>query len=139
MKFNMNEIKEIKYCDYIEIATLEEVFIYNVVWSSEYGLCLQLDDEPLIKELHIIDSKLVSYYIDKYTVTYEEEIKSVKIDDIRFQRRYQYTILGTLLKCNLDMAKKYNLDQNLAFHTLEYIPGDNQTKNKFTKKRIKEI
>ena len=34
-------IKDIKYCDYVEITDVnDDEYIYNVFYSDEYGLCL---------------------------------------------------------------------------------------------------
>ncbi len=57
-------IKDIKYCDYVEITDVnDDEYIYNVFYSDEYGLCLYAEDEPLIKFLHIRNSRLESYYV----------------------------------------------------------------------------
>lgn len=57
-------IKDIKYCDYVEITDVnDDEYIYNVFYSDEYGLCLCAEDEPLIKFLHIRNSRLESYYV----------------------------------------------------------------------------
>ena len=57
-------IKDIKYCDYVEITDVnDDEYIYNVFYSDEYGLCLYTEDEPLIKFLHIRNSRLESYYV----------------------------------------------------------------------------
>ena len=40
-------IKDIKYCDYVEITDVnDDEYIYNVFYSDEYGLCLCAEDEP---------------------------------------------------------------------------------------------
>lgn len=75
-------IKDIKYCDYVEITDVnDDEYIYNVFYSDEYGLCLCAEDEPLIKFLHIRNSRLESYYVTGEVRVGQKDIKTIVVDD----------------------------------------------------------
>lgn len=74
-------IKDIKYCDYVEITDVnDDEYIYNVFYSDEYGLCLYAEDEPLIKFLHIRNSRLESYYVTGEVRVGQKDIKTIVVD-----------------------------------------------------------
>ena len=79
-------IKDIKYCDYVEITDVnDDEYIYNVFYSDEYGLCLYAEDEPLIKFLHIRNSRLESYYVTGEVRVGQKDIMWIQWDGIRKQ------------------------------------------------------
>ncbi len=104
-------IKDIKYCDYVEITDVnDDEYIYNVFYSDEYGLCLCAEDEPLIKFLHIRNSRLESYYVTGEVRVGQKDIKTIVVDDHwLFKKNKSFTIYGTLLQYNYEMEMKYNL------------------------------
>ena len=104
-------IKDIKYCDYVEITDVnDDEYIYNVFYSDEYGLCLCAEDEPLIKFLHIRNSRLESYYVTGEVRVGQKDIKTIVVDDHwLFKKNKSFTIYGTLLQYNYEMGMKYNL------------------------------
>ena len=104
-------IKDIKYCDYVEITDVnDDEYIYNVFYSDEYGLCLYTEDEPLIKFLHIRNSRLESYYVTGEVRVGQKDIKTIVVDDHWFVKKYKrFIIEGTLLQYNYEMGMKYNL------------------------------
>lgn len=104
-------IKDIKYCDYVEITDVnDDEYIYNVFCSDEYGLCLCTEDEPLIKFLHIRNSRLESYYVTGEVRVGQKDIKTIVVDDHwLFKKNKSFTIYGTLLQYNYEMGMKYNL------------------------------
>ena len=105
-------IKDIKYCDYVEIADVnDDEYIYNVFYSDEYGLCLCAEDEPLIKFLHIRNSRLESYYVTGEVRVGQKDIKTIVVDDHWFVKKYKrFIIEGTLLQYTDEMGIKYGLN-----------------------------
>ena len=121
MKFYLydKEIDSIKFCDYIEVTTKEDnKYIYNITWDKTEHFCLQLDDEPLIREITIKDSKLIIYYTDGDLDVLNEEVTSIDIYCLNYRRRC--LIEGHLLKYDTNMAKKFNLDESQACLTVGY-------------------
>lgn len=117
MKFHFSdkEINFIQFCDNIEITTEnDEVYIYNIAWTKNNRICLQYEDEPLIRELNFRDSKMTIHYVNG-EIKEIENIKTITIDDNRFRRKYLFNIEGTLIKYTEDMAIKYNLDKELSY------------------------
>ena len=85
MEINLNN-SEIKFYDYIEVLDInDDCYIYNVFYSKQYGLCLMTEDEPLIKFLHLINSKITSYYVNGEVKTIHTEIKYIK--SVRWRNR----------------------------------------------------
>lgn len=105
-------IKDIKYCDYVEITDVnDDEYIYNVFYSDEYGLCLYAEDEPLIKFLHIRNSRLESYYVTGEVRVGQKDIKTIVVDDHWFVKKYKrFIIEGTLLQYTDEMGIKYGLN-----------------------------
>lgn len=121
MKFSFddNEVNLIQFCDYIEIETKDDVYIFNLVCTKDNKLYLQYENESLIKELTLLNSKILIFYVNG-DIKEINEIKNIYIDDHRFRRKYFLNIEGTFLKYTEDMAVKYNLDKELAFATLSH-------------------
>ena len=109
---NLKDIKGIKFCDYIEVEdTNNDIYLYNIYHSNEYGFCLAGEDEPLIKFIHINNSILESYYVTGEVQTKPLEIKSIKIDSHWIEKKIKgFSVEGTLLQYNDEMGKKYNLN-----------------------------
>jgi len=128
LTFNNKEIYFIKFCDYIEVITDNNTYIFNIVWTKENDLCLQYEDELLIRELKLSKDKLTINYINGEIKELEEEIKKININDQRFRRKYPFNIEGSLLKYTEDMAIKYNLDKELSYATLCHIHIKKRTK-----------
>ena len=107
----MDGIKVGKFCDYVEITDVnDDVYIYNVFCSKEYGFCLITEDEPLIKFLHIRNSRLESYYVTGEVKVGQKDIRTIVVDDHWFVKKYKrFIIEGTLLQYNYEMGMKYNL------------------------------
>ena len=105
-------IKDIKYCDYVEITDVnDDEYIYNVFYSDEYGLCLYTEDEPLIKFLHVRNSRLESYYVTGEVRVGQKDIKTIVVDDHWFVKKYKrFIIEGTLLQYTDEMGIKYGLN-----------------------------
>lgn len=108
----MDGIKVGKFCDYVEITDVnDDVYIYNVFCSKEYGFCLITEDEPLIKFLHIRNSRLESYYVTGEVRVCQKDIKTIVVDDHWFEKKYKRSIIeGTLLQYNDEMGMKYGLN-----------------------------
>lgn len=109
---DMDGIKGIKFCDYVEITDVnDDVCIYNIFYADGYGFCLSTDDEPLIKFLHIRNSRVESYYVTGEVRINHKEIKSIKTDDHWMQKKEKgFSIDGTLLLYNDEMGIKYGLN-----------------------------
>ena len=109
---DMDGIKTIKFCDYIEITDVnDDVYLYNVFCSKEYGFCLITEDEPLIKFLHIRNSRLESYYVTGEVKVGQKDIRTIVIDDHWFEKKYKrFIIEGTLLQYTDEMGIKYGLN-----------------------------
>lgn len=121
MKFYLydKEIDSIKFCDYIEITTQEDnKYIYNIAWDKTQHFCLQFETEPLIRELAVKDSKLIIYYTNGELEIFDEELISIDICCLNYQRRR--LVEGHLLKYDKSMAEKFNLDESLACLALGY-------------------
>ena len=115
---NNKEVSFIKFCDYVELTTNnDDVYSFNIVWIKSNKFYLQGEDERLIKELQIINSRLLIYYLNG-EVDEIENIKEINVFDYRFRRKYFFGIEGTFLSYTEDMAIKYNLDKNLSSATL---------------------
>lgn len=115
---NNKEVSFIKFCDYVELTTNnDDVYSFNIVWIKSNKFYLQGEDERLIKELQITDSRLLIYYLNG-EVDEIENIKEINVFDYRFRRKYFFGIEGTFLSYTEDMAIKYNLDKNLSSATL---------------------
>lgn len=110
MKFND---KGIKFYDYIEVLDMnDDCYIYNVFYSKQYGFCLTTEDEPLIKFLHLNNSRLESYYVNGEVKTTHSEIKSIKVDNKWLEKKQKgFSIEGMLLLYNEEMGIKYNLNE----------------------------
>lgn len=109
---DMDGIKGVKFCDYIELTDInDDVYIYNVFYTNEYGFCLSIDDEPLIKFLHIKNSKIESYYVTGEIKKSNAEIKKITVDTRWLVKKQKcFTIEGFLLQYNDEMGLKYNLN-----------------------------
>ena len=109
---DMDGIKTIKFCDYVEITDVnDDIYIYNVFYSKEYGFCLITEDEPLIKFLHIRNSRLESYYVTGEVKVGQKDIRTIVIDDHWFVKKYKrFIIEGTLLQYTDEMGIKYGLN-----------------------------
>ncbi|MBQ8192993.1 MAG: hypothetical protein IJZ46_02865 [Bacilli bacterium] len=115
---NNKEVSFIKFCDYVELTNNnDDVYSFNIVWIKSNKFYLQGEDERLIKELQIINSRLLIYYLNG-EVDEIENIKEINVFDYRFRRKYFFGIEGTFLSYTEDMAIKYNLDKNLSSATL---------------------
>ena len=113
-----NEVKSIQFCDYLEVTSIyDDVYMFNVNWSSSEGLYLTLEGELpnekiCIKKIHLVDSTLIFFYLNGETRIPSYFVKSININDSRMKRRCGFGIEGELLKYNKEMALKYDL--NLA-------------------------
>ena len=125
---DMDGIKTIKFCDYVEITDVnDDVYIYNVFCSKEYGFCLITEDEPLIKFLHIRNSRLESYYVTGEVRVGQKDIKTIIVDDHWFEKKYKRCIIeGTLLQYTDEMSIKYGLN-------------DEEHYNKFPKNHVNGV
>ena len=103
--------KGMQFCDYIEVTDVnDDVYLYNVYHSDRYGFCLISDDEPLIKFLHIRNSRLESYYVTGEVRVGQKDIKTIVVDDHWFVKKYKrFIIEGTLLQYTDEMGIKYGL------------------------------
>lgn len=110
--FDMDGIKSMKLCDYIEITdTSDDVHIYNLFLSKEYGLCLSIENKPLIKFLHINNSQVEEYYVNGGIGIEHKQIRTIKIDSHWSEKKFQkgFMVEGYLLQYNYEMGMKYNL------------------------------
>ena len=124
---NNKEVSFIKFCDYVEItksvsskytrSKVRKAMPKGFEYIIDELLYLQGEDERLIKELQIINSRLLIYYLNG-EVGEIENIKEINVFDYRFRRKYFFGIEGTFLSYTEDMAIKYNLDKNLSSATL---------------------
>lgn len=107
-----NSVKGIQLCDYIEVIDMnDDVYSYNVFYSKEYGFCLIIEDEPLIKFLHLNHSKLEIFYVNGDVKIMNTPVKSVEVDDHwLFKKNKSFTIDGTLLQYDNEMGIKYGLN-----------------------------
>ena len=104
---NNKEVSFIKFCDYVELTTNnDDVYSFNIVWIKSNKFYLQGEDERLIKELQIVNSRLLIYYLNG-EVDEIENIKEINVFDYRFRRKYFFGIEGTFLSYTGDMAIKY--------------------------------
>ncbi|MGN1311533.1 MAG: hypothetical protein ACI4U4_00795 [Bacilli bacterium] len=112
MNFNINN-NGIRFHDYIEILDInDDCYIYNVFYSKQYGFCLMTEDEPLIKFLHLSNSKITSYYVNGEVKAIHPEIKYIKVDNKWLERKQKgFSIEGTLLQYDEEMGIKYNLNE----------------------------
>lgn len=112
MEINLNN-SEIKFYDYIEVLDInDDCYIYNVFYSKQYGLCLMTEDEPLIKFLHLSNSKITSYYVNGEVKTIHPEIKYIKVDNKWLEKKQKgFSIEGILLQYDEEMGRKYNLNE----------------------------
>lgn len=126
-KPNMEGIKGLQLCDYIEIIDMnDDTYIYNVFYSKEFGFCLSSEDEPLIKFLHINDAKLEIYYVKRGVKVMPMEIKTVIVDDHwLFKKNKSFFIEGTLLQYNDEMAKRYKLNNEEYYNKYPKCYGNN--------------
>lgn len=131
MQFNKNDIKQVKLCDNITLVdTNHDHYIFNVVLDLEKGLFLQHENDSLIKELNIFNSKAFILYESGIFKVLDNQIKEVVVDDEKFQKKFNYSINGVLLTYDLSMADKYNLDSSKALGL-----ANNQTETKKIRKR----
>lgn len=102
--------------------------VYNVV-TKDNKFFLRTEDEPLIEKITIEDSKLVTYYDECIFKRSIYNILNINIEEKTIQKKYPgFTIEGTLLVYDSEMAEKYNLDDELAYDVTKFK----------VKKRIKE-
>lgn len=102
--------------------------VYNVVTKDD-KFFLRTEDEPLIEKITIEDSKLVTYYDECIFKRSIYDISNINIEQKTIQKKYPgFTIEGTLLVYDSEMAEKYNLDDELAYDVTKFK----------VKKRIKE-
>lgn len=111
-RLDTDRTRGIKFCDYIEVTDInDDVYVYNVFYTNEYGFCLSIDDEPLIKFLHLSDSKIESYYVNGEINKGSNPIKKIKTDDHWMQTKQKgFSIDGTLLLYDEKMGIKYGLN-----------------------------
>lgn len=110
----INIFDDIKFCDHIEIIDEKYNFhLFNAMYTKDFGICL-IDDENerLVDKLSLINSRIIIYYIDGDIVLLPNAIYEINIYDDRFRKRFNSSLQGSLLKYNLEMANKYNLDIN---------------------------
>lgn len=109
---NIDGIKRIKFCDYIEITDIsDEVFIYNLFYDNDYGFCLSIEGEPLIKFLHIKDSMIESYYVNGEKSIKGIPVRNIDIDTHWLEKKFRkgFTVEGFLLQYTDEMGIKYGL------------------------------
>jgi len=119
-------IREIKYCDYIEIIDdKDNTSVYDVysVCNPEFALYLKEEAGDYIKKLEIKDSKLIVHYANGNELKINNKIQTINIYDLRLKRRYKIGICGTLLQYDLSMALKYGLNTKTA---VEIIGSQNE-------------
>ena len=109
---NPRDTKGIQFCDYVEVTDVnDDIYLYNVYHSNRYGFCLISDDEPLIKFLHINNSKLEFYYATGEVKISDIEAKRIRIDSHWIEKKLiGFSIEGTLLQYNDEMGMKYGLN-----------------------------
>ena len=101
---NINGSKSMQFCDYIEVTDVnDDVYLYNVYHSNRYGFCLISDDEPLIKFLHINNSKLDFYYATGEVKNSDIEAKRIKIDSHWIEKKLMIFIIVKFQYFNIMM------------------------------------
>lgn len=94
--------------------------IYNVV-SKDKNFFLRTEDEPLIEKISIEESKLVTYYNECVFKKSIYDIVNIDVEQQNIQKKYPgFTIEGTLLVYDSEMAEKYNLDEDLAHDVTKF-------------------
>lgn len=124
---NINGSKSMQFCDYIEVTDVnDDVYLYNVYHSNRYGFCLISDDEPLIKFLHINNSRLDFYYVTGEVKNSDIEAKRIKIDSHWIEKKLMgFSIEGTLLQYNDEMGMKYGLNSEEHYNKYPKCYGNN--------------
>lgn len=119
--------KGMQFCDYIEVTDVnDDVYLYNVYHSNRYGFCLISDDEPLIKFLHINNSRLDFYYATGEVKNSDIEAKKIKIDSHWIEKKLMgFSIEGTLLQYNDEMGMKYGLNSEEHYNKYPKCYGNN--------------
>ena len=119
--------KGMQFCDYIEVTDVnDDVYLYNVYHSNRYGFCLISDDEPLIKFLHINNSRLDFYYATGEVKNSDIEVKKIKIDSHWIEKKLMgFSIEGTLLQYNDEMGMKYGLNSEEHYNKYPKCYGNN--------------
>ena len=119
--------KGMQFCDYIEVTDVnDDVYLYNVYHSDRYGFCLISDDEPLIKFLHINNSRLDFYYATGEVKNSDIEAKRIKIDSHWIEKKLMgLSIEGTLLQYNDEMGMKYGLNSEEHYNKYPKCYGNN--------------
>lgn len=120
--------KNIMFSDSINIIyENDNIEVYNVIYNTDKGFYLRSEEEDYIKRLHIQDSLLLTYYSDEFFRKSVMKIKDINIEDGSLTKNTPgFYIEGNLLTYNEEMARKYNLDEELAEDQIKF------------KKRIKE-
>ena len=94
--------------------------VYNVA-KKDNRFYLRTEDEPLIESINIENSKLVTNYNECIYKRSIYEITNIEIEENNIKKRYPgFSIEGTLLTYDSEMAKKYGLDEELAKDTIKF-------------------
>ena len=108
--------KDIIFSDYIEIFTNGcDPIIYSPIYSDEYGLYLNNEDDKPIRYITVIDKYLTIYYVNGEIKTLEDVIFNINVEESRFKRRMGTSILGNLFQYTIEDALYYNLDLSKSF------------------------
>ena len=98
---------------YIEVITANGFkYIFNVIFGKEYYIYLEFEDISYVSRIHIVDSKMILFYLDGGVREFDDIIKSVRVVDNRDRKRHNINVEGNILKYNEEMAEKYNLPRN---------------------------
>lgn len=116
---------EVLFRDNIEVKFFNEdeenSTIYNIVYNFNDGIGLKKEDDRLIKYMLLGDARLISIYVDGSVKVSDKKVRSIKVNDYKFAKRYLYSITGNLLLYNGEMAQLYNLNREGAYYDSSFV------------------
>ncbi len=116
--------------DYIEITTgTYDTLLFTPVYSKELGLYLCKEDDKPIKDITLINSRLIIRYLDGGRQLLDDIIISIEVQDKYFKRKTKSSINNSLFIYSLNDALFYDLEEKKAF--------DYEMIRKHAKKRVK--
>ena len=94
--------------------------VYNVA-KKDNRFYLRTEDEPLIESISIENSKLITNYSESTYKRSIHEILNIEIEEYNIKNKYPgFSIEGTLLTYDSEMAEKYGLDEELAIDATKF-------------------
>lgn len=113
--------KRIYFLDSVSVVTDScNYFSYSPIYSDKLGLCLYNDNEKPIKEILLINYKLVIYYLDGTVKVLNDEVSSVKIYNTSLSKKMNMMIPGRLFKYDKESALIFKLDVTKAIDYASY-------------------